>query len=184
MIKFVKARPVKKIQRTREYSATPTRPGLTKKRKIPLKTVWIIFICCTLLYGGFLLFKSTLLNKDYVITKVQYYVKDVKMYNDPALYKEISADIKQENYNVVRFQKNDLLAKLQMNYPFIKDMKITFVADNVVRVQLVFRKPELVIRNQSTKFGVFRGHVFPLLSGNALGKDVRILDLPGYLSGQ
>lgn len=184
MIKFVTARPIKKIQRTREYTNNPTQQGLTKKKKIPLKTIWIIFISFTLLYWAFILFKSTLLNKSYVIAKIQYYVKDVKIYNDPVLYKEISAQIKQENYNVVRFQKNDLLAKLQERYPFIKDMKITFIADNVVRVKLVFQDPELIIRNQLYKFGVFRGHIFPILSGNALGQNTKILDLPGYLSGQ
>ena len=147
MIKFVTARPIKNIKRTRLSSSSSTTKGPNKKRKIPLKTIWIIFICFTLIYGGFLLFKSTLLNKNYVITKVQYYLKDVKAYNDPALYKEISADIKQENYNVVRFQKNDLLARLQTSYPFIKDMTITFIADNVVRVKLVFQNPELIIRN-------------------------------------
>jgi hypothetical protein len=110
------------------------------------------------------------LNTTYIITKIQYYVKDVKIYNDPLLYKTISAQIKQENYNVVRFQKNDLLATLQTTYPFIKDMAITFIADNVVRVKLTFQEPELIIRNQSHKFGVFRGHIFPILSGNVLGQ--------------
>jgi hypothetical protein len=42
----------------------------------------------------------------------------------------------------------------------------------------------LIIRNQSHKFGVFRGHIFPILSGNVLGQWVKILDLPGYLSWQ
>jgi hypothetical protein len=170
MIKFVSARPIKTIQRNRISASKLPSQRPTKKRKIPLKTIWVIFISFTLIYGGFLLFKSTLLNTTYIITKIQYYVKDVKIYNDPLLYKTISAQIKQENYNVVRFQKNDLLATLQTTYPFIKDMAITFIADNVVRVKLTFQEPELIIRNQSHKFGVFRGHIFPILSGNVLGQ--------------
>lgn len=178
MMKFVSTRPIKKIQRTREYTSNPTRQGLTKKKKIPLKTIWIIFISFTLIYGGFLLFRSTLLNTTYIITKVQYYVNDIKAYTNPLLYKEISAQIKKENYNVIRFQKNDLLAKLQEKYPFVKDITITFITDNAVRVNLIFQEPELIIRNQQQKYGVFRGHTFLLAPKDLLGTGTKILDLP------
>ena len=184
MIKFVKAKPIKQISRTRFPSQASSTKNNSKNKKIPLKTIWIIFISVTLMYGGFLLLKGTLFNKQYVITRVQYYVKNIQTYSDPTLYKAISAEIKSENYNVVSFQKNDILAKLQVRYPFIKDMSITFVGTNVVKVYLVFQQPELIIRNQTQKFGVFRGHVFPINSGNLLGQGVRILDLPWYLSGQ
>jgi hypothetical protein len=102
----------------------------------------------------------------------------MKTYTNLLLYKEISTQIKKENYNVIRFQKNDLLAKLQEKYPFVKDITITFITDNAVRVNLIFQEPELIIRNQQQKYGVFRGHTFLLAPEDLLGTGTKILDLP------
>jgi len=129
------------------------------------------------------LLKNTLFAQQYTIDNVQYYVSNMKTYGDPVMYKAISDQIKKENYNVVRFNKNEILAWLQTNYPFIKDMIITFVSTNTVRVDLIFQTPELIIRNYNLKYGVFLGHIFSISSWDALGTGVHILDMPWYLSG-
>jgi hypothetical protein len=72
---------------------------------------------------------------------------------------------------------------MQTKFPFLKDMTITFLSANEVKVNLVFSEPELIIRNQNLRFGLFHGYVFPLYSGNTLGKGIEILDMPDYLSG-
>jgi hypothetical protein len=183
MIKFVVSRPVRKIHRPVYHGETERRFSGQKKKRIPLKTIWIMFGIFVLIYGSFLLLKNTLFAQEYTITKVQYNPSDIKQYGDPYLYKAISSQIKSENYNVARFNKNTILAGLQASYPFIKDMTITFVTTNTVKVDLIFQTPELIIRNYNFKYGVFRGHIFPIYSGDSMGTGVHILDLPGYLSG-
>ena len=149
-----------------------------------MKVIWIVFGIFVLVYGSFLLLKNTIFNTKYVITQVNYDSGNLTQYDDPYMYKAISAQIKQENYTIVRFQKNTILASLQMSYPFIKDMVIEFTTANTVKVSLIFQEPELIIRNQTLKFGVFRGHIFPIYSGDSLGKNIKtIIDLPEYLSG-
>lgn len=136
-----------------------------------------------LVYWSFLLLKNTLFAQKYTITTVQYNVSDIKTYGDPYMYKAISSQIKKENFAIARFNKNTILAWLQDKYPFIKDMIITFVSTNTVRVDLIFQIPEVLIRNYNFKYGVFRGHIFPIYSWDAMGTGVKILDMPGYLSG-
>jgi hypothetical protein len=121
--------------------------------------------------------------KEYTIDTINYDSGNIQVYDDPYLYKAISAQIKKENYNVVRLNKNTILATLQQSFPFLKDMKITFINANTVKVDLVFQEPQLIIRNAQQRYGVFRGHIFPIYSGNTMGVGVRILDLPDYQSG-
>ncbi|MFA7717480.1 MAG: hypothetical protein WC875_02095 [Candidatus Absconditabacterales bacterium] len=185
MIKFVIPRPVKKIHRSRMTIDTEKKISrkVLSRRRVPLKTIWIIFIVFVLIYGGFLLLKNTLFAKQYTIDTINYDSGDIQIYDDPYLYKAVTAQIKQENYNVVRFNKNTILATLQGSFPFLKDMTITFINANTVKVDLIFQEPQLIIRNADQKYGVFRGHIFPIYSGNTMGAGVRILDLPDYLSG-
>ena len=183
MIKFVVSRPTRKIQRT-PYQGEPDRRFKgQKKKRIPLKTIWIIFWIFVLIYWSILLLKNTLFNQEYTITKVLYNVSDIKLYGDPTMYQTITAQIKKENYNIVRFNKNTILAWLQTTYPFIKDMLISFVTTNTVKVNLFFQTPELIIRNYDLKYWVFLGYIFPINSWDLLGTGVHILDMPGYLSG-
>jgi len=76
----------------------------------------------------------------------------MEIYGDFNLYKAISAEIKQENYNVVRFNKNTILAQLQTTYPFLKDLVITFMDANRVKVDILFQEPQLIIRNADQKY--------------------------------
>ena len=156
---------------------------LSKRRRFSLKMIWIIFIVFTLIYGWFLLFKNTLFAPKYTITTVNYSTGDMQIYGDFNLYKAISAEIKQENYNVVRFNKNTILAQLQTTYPFLKDLVITFMDANRVKVDILFQEPQLIIRNADQKYWVFRWYIFPISSGDSRGGGVEILDLPDYLSG-
>jgi hypothetical protein len=185
MIKFVIPRPVQKIHRSRmtiDAEKKISRKVLSRRR-VSLKTIRIIFIVFVLIYWGFLLFKNTLFAPEYRIDVVNYESGDVQIYGDPYLYKAISSQIKQENYNVVRFNKNTILAILQPDFPFLKDMTITFVNANTVKVDLDFQEPQLIVRNADRKYGVFRGHIFPIYSWDKMGAGVRILDLPDYLTG-
>ena len=183
MIKFVVSRPVQKIHRPAYQWESDRRFKGQKKRRIPIKTIWLIFWIFVLIYGSFLLLKNTLFAQEYTITTVQYNPSDIKMYGDPYMYKAISSQIKKENFTIARFNKNTILAWLQNTYPFIKDMTISFVSNNTVKVDLIFQTPELIIRNYNLKYGVFRGHIFPIYSWDALATWARILDMPGYLSG-
>jgi hypothetical protein len=106
MIKFVVSRPVKKISRAAYHGETDGRiTKATRRRPVSLKMVWIIFGIFVVVYGSFLLLKNTLFAQQYVITKVQYDTGDIQKYNDPYMYKLISAYIKKENYNIVRLNR-------------------------------------------------------------------------------
>ena len=164
MIKFVVSRPVPKITRPTYRGDPDTRFKNQKKRRFPIKNVWIVFGVFVLVYGSFLLLKNTLFAAEYTITTVKYNSGDVAKYGDPYLYKIISSSIKKENFNIARFSKNAILANVHVQYPFIQDLTISFVGDNVAKVDMLFQEPDMIIRNYDRKFGVIDGQLFPIYS--------------------
>ena len=184
MIKFVVSRPVRKIKRSAFRGDPQTRFRNQKQKRFPLKNVRIVFGIFVLIYGSFLLLKDTLFAPEYTITIVRYNSGDVAKYGDPYLYKMISSSLKKENYNIARFSKNAILANVQAQYPFVKDLTINFIWSNAAKVDITFADVDLIIRNYNLKFGVVNGQIFPLYSGDSLGKGVEIVDMPWYLSGQ
>lgn len=183
MIKFVVSRPVRKISRSSYQWESERRFKTQKKKRVSLKAIWIVFGVFVVVYGWFLLLKNTLLAPENIITVVQYDSWNIATYGDPYMYKTINNQIQKENYNIARLNKNTILAKLQTRYPFLKDMVILRTSPNTVKVDLIFQEPSLIIRNYDLTFGVFRGHIFPIYSWDTLGRWVKILDMPGYLSG-
>ncbi len=183
MIKFVVSRPVRKISRSSYQWESERRFKTQKKKRVSLKAIWIIFGIFVLVYWAFLLLKNTLLAPENIITSIQYDSWDIATYGDPYMYKTITNLIQKENYNIARLNKNTILAKLQEKYPFLKDMAILHTSPNTAKVDLIFQEPSLIIRNYDLKFGVFRGHIFSIYSWDTLGKGVKILDMPWYLSG-
>ena len=164
MIKFVVSKPVRKIKRSPFRGDANTRFKNQKKKRFPIKNVWIIFGIFVLIYGSFLLLKNTLFAAEYTITTVKYNSGDVAKYGDPYLYKMISSSLKKENYNIARFSKNTILANVKAEYPFIQDLTISFVGKNVAKVDMVFQEPDMIVKNYDRKFGVIDGQIFPIYS--------------------
>ncbi|MEI8091860.1 MAG: hypothetical protein WCG98_06690 [bacterium] len=80
MIKFVVSRPISKIKRSRIASGKESRiksaylggDKQSKSRRRSLKILRIILILFAVVYGGFLLLKSTLFAKEYTIAHVNF----------------------------------------------------------------------------------------------------------------
>jgi len=52
-----------------------------------------------------------------------------------------------------------------------------------VHVTVTFFPPEMIIKNQSVLFGVYKNYTFRIYSGNTIGSGQEMLYLPQYASG-
>lgn len=136
-----------------------------------------------MVYGSFLLLKTTIFDSQYTIKRVLYDTGDVQRYDDPYMYKYIKQRILKENYYIVKRYKNRIRKDVVSKYPMISDVKIDYRSTNTVFVKLIFDPIDLVIRNQDQLWMVVSGVVLPVFSGNAIVQGVQIVDLPEYLSG-
>ncbi len=183
MIKFVVQKPVKKI--IRNYVPIESNQ---KKRKIwfhffSIKTIWIVFGLFATIYWCFFFLKNSIFNHQYTIKRVVYNTGNILWYDDPYLYKRINTWIKWENYSVVKRYTSRILEDIQAMYPMVSDIEVTYISSNTVFITLVFSPISLIIRNQNTRFGLIKDVIFPIYSGNKIANDIRILDLPSYMSG-
>lgn len=145
-----------------------------------LRGVVIVF---TLIYGCIFLFKRTLFVPEYIIQKIQYDSWSIQQFDDPYLYKAISKYLKGENYHVARRSKWFILDSVQASFPIVSDITIDYVARNTVYVTITFFSPEMVIKNQSVLFGVYKNYTFRIYSGNTIGSGQEMLYLPQYAAG-
>lgn len=151
-------------------------------RRIPLAFVWVFFWMFALIYGVFLLLKYTLFVPEYVIKKVDYSLSSVQQYDNPYLYKQISTLIKWENYYVVHWNNWKILSQVQVVFPFVTDVIITYKSSNKVFVKVLFDQPQLVMRSEGLKFWVYQDHVFQIFSGNTLGSGTMGMDVLSFTS--
>lgn len=128
-------------------------------------------------YGLFLLLKYTLFVPEYTITKVDYSLSNVKIYDDPYLYKAISTLIKWENYRVVQWNEDSILKQLQITYPFVQSFTVTYKWPGTVFVKLSFEEPKLIVYQWNLRYAVYNEQFFQLLSGNNLGSGALSLEL-------
>lgn len=182
MIKFVVSKPVKKIQRTYTPIDSDKKKIKVWVRFFSIKIIRIIFIIFALIYWWFFLLKSSIFNHQYVIKRVLYNSGDIAWYDDPYLYKSINTWIKWENYYVVNMYKSKVLADIKKTYPMITDINIEYVSSNTVSIKLEFRPIDMVIRNQDVRFALIGSTLLPIYSWNKLAQNIKILDLPWYLS--
>jgi len=183
MIKFVVPRPVKKIKRT--YT-----PIESDKKKVKvwfhffsIKIVWIIFIVFALIYWSFLLLKNSLFNHQYTIKRVIYDSWDVARYDEPYMYRRITNWIRGENYYIIKMYDSRILEDIQARYPMITNVAIDYRSSNTVFVKLTFRPIDMVIRNQDMRRALVDNTLLPLYSWNKMSNNIKILDMPEYLSG-
>ncbi|EKD25326.1 MAG: hypothetical protein ACD_80C00084G0012 [uncultured bacterium (gcode 4)] len=183
MIKFVVARPVKKIQR----SYTPIDSD-KKKIKVwihffSIKLIRVAFILFALIYWWFLLLRSSLFNHQYTIKRVLYDSWNIAWYDEPYLYRRINTWIKGENYYVVKMYKSKVLDDIRLLYPMVSDITVEYRSSNTVFIQLTFVPIDMIVRNQDVRFALIGTTFLPIYSWNKIANGIRVLDLPSYLSG-
>ena len=183
MIKFVVPRPVKRIHRTYTPIDSDKKKVKVWFRFFSIKLIRIIFIVFALIYGGFLLLKSSIFNHQYTIKRVLYDSWNIARYDEPYLYKRITTRIKGENYSVVKLYKSRVLRDIRSVYPMVTDMFIDYVSSNTILVKLTFAPIDMVIRNQEVRFALMGDALLQIYSGNKIAQGVKVLDLPAYLSG-
>lgn len=183
MIQFVVPKPVKKIKR----SYTPIESDKKKVkvwfRFFSVKIIRIIFIVFVLIYWGFLLFKNTLFAHEYTIKRVMYDSGDVARYDDPYMYRRITNRVRGENYHVVKWYRSRIVKDMQSRYPMVSDVQIDYLSSNTISVKLSFTPIDMVIRNQEMRWAIVGNTLLPLYSWNKIANNIKILDMPPYLSG-
>lgn len=152
-------------------------------RFINMKFLWSVVIVFSLIYGCIFLFKRTLFVPEYIIQKIQYDSWSIKQFDDPYLYKAISKYLKGENYHVARWSRWFVLDRIQASFPIVSDITITYATRNTVHVTVTFFPPEMVIKNQSVLFGVYKNYTYRIYSWNTIWSGQEMLYLPQYASG-
>ncbi len=137
--------------------------------KIPVFYFWIAFAVLILVYWIFLLLKYTLFLPENRITKIDYSLNSVEIYDDPYLYKTISSKLLWENLYVISMNTHKIIKSVQEEYPFVRDVEMIFKDDNTLLIKPLFFEPELILNHNWQRFGVFGWYVFELFSGNSLG---------------
>lgn len=148
-----------------------------------MKFVWSVIIIFSLVYIVIFVFKHTLFVPEYIIKNVWYSSGSLSQIDDPYLYKAISAELKSENYYIVKFYKRSILNKIKSAYPIVNDLIIEYKWQNTVGVKVLFNEPDIVVKSQDKKWWVYKDYVFDIYSGNTIWKDVLVLNLPLYASG-
>ena len=120
---------------------------------------------------------------EYTITKVDYALANVQVYDDPYLYKYITTLIKWENYRVVQRNQSTLLQEIQSSYPFVQTLSIVYKWPNRVFVRVNFDEPRLVVFQWNLRYAVYDHRFFQLFSGNRLWSGALRVELfPGLHS--
>lgn len=151
--------------------------------KIPAVFFWVLFFWLLSIYWIFLLLKYTIFVPEYRIHQVDYAQSSVDNYDNPYLYKTISSLIKGENVYVLSWNFSKILSTVQEKYPFVQDIIIVYKQPNTVLVKLLFDSPDLVLRYNGLKIGVYNESLFELFSGNSLGSGTIWLDVLSFSSG-
>ncbi|MDD3262691.1 MAG: hypothetical protein PHR61_02490 [Candidatus Absconditabacteria bacterium] len=138
-------------------------------RKIPVLYFWIFFGILVVFYGGFLLLKYTIFVPEYRISKIDYALSSVQVYDDPYLYKSISSLLLGENLYLISSNSNKIIGKIKKDYPFVEDVIMVYKGPNTLLVKVLFNQPELILLHEDKKFGMYKGYLFELFSGNSLG---------------
>lgn len=181
MIKFVKSKPLKKINRNTVSESSP-RTKLFSIKKFPIKLIWITVSLLICIYAVILVFKRTAFSQEYTIKTIKYSTSDMQIISNTWLYNQISSLLKKENFYISRLSKNSILTEIQKNYPSISDIVFSMVWESVIYVDLDFKEPDLILKLENKKFWLYGNTIIELSSGSKLSAWKKTLFLPEYLS--
>ena len=91
-----------------------------------LKQVLSRWVCFTLIIviGIFILIKLLFFKPEQNIINVKLYEDTIATYKDIELFNMISNEVKWKNYYILSSKKNDLLSKIQKQFPFVWDIQL------------------------------------------------------------
>lgn len=181
---FVRQKSIRQVKLSGSYGKESSAKNFFLKmpKFINMQLIWTILIVFILLYGALFLVKHTLFVSAYRITKIDYDSWSIQQYDDPYLYRDVSLQLRGENYYVLGWNRKSILKTIQTKFPIVQDITIDYTVPNTVHVLLAFFEPDMVIKNQQLKFGVYNNYTFPIASGNTIGQWKSVLYLPLYAS--
>ena len=146
--------------------------------------IWllIIFLLAVIL-SIYYIFKKTLRSENNIINSINYVKTSVDQYDEPYLYKKISTLLKWENYYTIKSLKQwDIIKQVKEEFPIVQDIEIKYAQNNVVTIKIFFYKPDIIIKNQDLKFGVYNWYIFQIYSWNTIWSWIQRIFLPDFLS--
>lgn len=153
-------------------------------KKIPILYFWVFFAVLIFFYGWFLLLKYTIFVPEYRIAKIDYALSSAEVYDDPYLYKSITSLLKWENLYLISWNSHKIIETVKTEYPFVDDIIIVYKSPYTLLVKVLFSQPELILRYEDQKFGIYEWFLFELFSGNSLGQSGIInLEILSFNSG-
>lgn len=181
MIKFVKSKPLKKINRN---SISDNKPSIKffSMKKFPVKLIWISISLLIFIYAIILIFKNTAFSQEYTIKTIKYNTSDMQTFSNTWLYNQISNLLKKENFYISRLTKSSVLDEVKKNYPSVSNIELSMMWDSAIYVDLDFQEPDLILKLQNKKFWLYWSTIIELSSGSKLSAWKKTLFLPDYLS--
>lgn len=181
MITLVQRR--KTILRKKKVFKLPKIRFFFKLNPKVVKILVVVTFFVALLFSVVYVFQKTLFAPQNIIKVVNYTKSSVNQFDDPYLYKKISTLIKWQNYYTTNYiDKRKIFKEIFDEFPIIQDFEITYTNNNTVTVKVLFNKPDLVIKSQDIKFGLYKWYTFRIYSGNTIGSWVQRIFFPDYLS--
>lgn len=181
MIKFVKNKPLKKINRHAVSESAP-KINIFSMKKFPAKLIWISISLLICIYAIILIFKRTAFSQEYTIKTIKYSTSDMQTFSNTWLYNQISSLLKKENYYISRLTRSSVLDEVKKNYPSVSNIELSMLWDSTIYVDLDFQEPDLILRIQNKKFWLYGSNIIELSSGSKLSAWKKTLFLPDYLS--
>lgn len=181
MIKFVKSKPLKKITR---HSISDNKPNIKffSIKKFPAKLILITISLLLGIYAIILIFQKTAFSQEYIIKNIKYNTWDMQTFSNTWLYNQISSLLKKENYYISRLTKSSILSEVKKQYPIVSNIEISLLGDSTIYVDLEFQEPDLILKIQNKKFGLYGTTIVELSSGSKLNAWKKTVFLPDYLS--
>lgn len=131
------------------------------------------------------LLKGTWYNPSFLIQEIEYPAETRQKYENTELFVLASKFLRGKYYNTLRVGgESQLLEWVRKEYPFVRDVKLTFLGNQKVSVAFEYTEPDFLVKLGEKKFGVWEAGFFSELHSNrSLGQSWFLVDTPWYLSG-
>lgn len=130
------------------------------------------------------LWRATFFAPKYTIEEVAYDPQSIAIYDNPVLYQGVTQVLLGKNYFMTKwFGKNELHQEAQEQFPLVRSIRFNQQTGSVIFARIEFNQPTFVfLIPPDRKVAVYADTLYPLASGNTLGNDSPVINLPRYTS--
>lgn len=147
---------------------------------VTITIIWIIILLLILWNNLY----QKIYSDNYLINTIQYTSDSINTYNDESLYSFISLFYICRYYFDLKLFGNDSLYEEQIKsaYPFIDDITISSFSNNILILDVEFKKPSLRFLYKDVSYGAYDNNLILLNPEDSLWHGIPLVLLPIYLN--